>query len=123
MQINDILLSATNVKKNNVLDEKSTIGENSREIKSNLQEDGKRSDSSTEEKKKAIIEGIEKASGKIEIASKGLEFSIHEETNQIMIKVVDNNTHKVIKEVPPEKILDMLANIIELSGCFVDERG
>ena len=75
-----------------------------------------------EEKRKIIIDAIEKASGKIEIESKGLQFSIHDKTNQIMIKVIDQNTNEVIKEVPSEKILDMMAKMVELSGSFVDER-
>lgn len=87
-----------------------------------LSGDSKGQNSNLEERKKAIIDAIEKASGKIEIESKGLEFSIHKQTNQIMIKVIDNNTHEVIKEVPSEKILDMMAKIVELSGNFIDER-
>ena len=76
----------------------------------------------TEEKKQSLIDAIEKASGKIENSSKNLEFSIHKETNQIMIKVVDKNTKEVIKEIPSEKILDMIAKMVELSGSFIDER-
>lgn len=87
-----------------------------------LGKEPKSQNSSLEERKKSIIDTIEKASGKIEVESKGLEFSIHKETNQIMIKVIDNNTHEVVKEVPSEKILDMMAKILKLSGNFLDER-
>lgn len=82
----------------------------------------KEQDKGGEEREKLILEAIEKASGKIEVESKGLQFSIHEKTNQIMIKVVDTNTKEVLKELPSEKILDMMAKLVELSGTFIDEK-
>ncbi|MFZ7131504.1 MAG: flagellar protein FlaG [Eubacteriales bacterium] len=51
------------------------------------------------------------------------EFKIHEGTGRIMVKLVDNQTDEIIKEIPPEKILDLVANIWDLVGILVDERG
>ena len=50
------------------------------------------------------------------------EFGIHEETNRITIKMVDKQTKKVIKELPPEKTLDMIAKIWDAAGLLVDEK-
>ena len=50
------------------------------------------------------------------------KFGIHEETNRVMIKLVDKDTQEVIKEFPPEKTLDMLAKCMELAGVLVDEK-
>jgi flagellar protein FlaG len=50
-------------------------------------------------------------------------FGIHEDTNRITIKIVDKTTKKTIKELPPEKTLDMIAKAWELAGLMVDERG
>ena len=49
-------------------------------------------------------------------------FGIHEATNRVTIKIVDKDTKKVIKELPPEKTLDMLARIWEMAGILVDEK-
>ena len=49
-------------------------------------------------------------------------FGIHEETNRVTIKIVDKDTKKVIKELPPEKTLDMIAKVWELAGLMVDEK-
>lgn len=49
-------------------------------------------------------------------------FGIHEGTNRVTIKLVDKNTKEVIKELPPEKTLDMIAKIWEMAGLMVDER-
>ena len=50
------------------------------------------------------------------------KFGIHEKTNRIVIKLVDRETQEVIKEIPPEKTLDLLAKRMELAGVLVDER-
>lgn len=39
-----------------------------------------------------------------------------------MVKVIDVNTDEVIREIPPEKILDLVAAIWEITGIMVDER-
>lgn len=49
-------------------------------------------------------------------------FGIHEATNRITIKIVDKETKEVIKELPPEKTLDMIAKAWELAGLLVDEK-
>lgn len=49
-------------------------------------------------------------------------FGIHEATNRVTIKIVDKETKEVIKELPPEKTLDMIAKAWELAGLLVDEK-
>lgn len=49
-------------------------------------------------------------------------FGIHESTNRVTIKIIDKDTKKVIKEIPPEKTLDMIAKVWELAGLMVDEK-
>ena len=49
-------------------------------------------------------------------------FGIHEATQRVTIKIVDKETKKVIKELPPEKTLDMIAKVWEMAGILVDER-
>lgn len=51
-----------------------------------------------------------------------LQFGIHEGTNRVTIKVIDKQTKKVIRELPPEKTLDMIAKAWELAGIMVDEK-
>jgi flagellar protein FlaG len=71
---------------------------------------------------RVVIEAIEKANKAIQGGNRRFEFSIHDETNQIMVKVYDSDTDELIKEIPNEKILDMVAKICEMAGILVDER-
>ncbi len=70
----------------------------------------------TEQIKKAV-ENLNKNMSRSEAV-----FGIHEETNRVTIKIVDRETKEVIKELPPEKTLDMIAKAWELAGILVDER-
>lgn len=51
-----------------------------------------------------------------------LEFSIHEDTGTIMVKVKNRDTQEVIREIPPEKILNLVAALWDAAGLMVDER-
>lgn len=68
-----------------------------------------------------IVEAIEKANEKVVNEGTELKFSIHKKTNEIMIKVINTDTDEVIREIPSEKILDMVANFMEMAGILVDE--
>ena len=67
-------------------------------------------------------DAIDKVNEKIVPSKTRCEFSYHEETKRVSIKVIDQNTEEVIKEIPPEETLDMLSKIWELAGLLVDER-
>lgn len=51
------------------------------------------------------------------------EFKVHERTGRMMVKLINKETDEVVKEIPPEKILDLVASIWDLVGILVDERG
>ncbi len=50
------------------------------------------------------------------------EYSYDEPTKRVSIKVYDKETDELIREVPPEKSLEMLQKMWELAGLIVDER-
>jgi uncharacterized FlaG/YvyC family protein len=49
------------------------------------------------------------------------EFSVDQSINRIIVKVIDRETDKVIKEIPPREIQHLLANLREMMGLLVDE--
>ena len=50
------------------------------------------------------------------------EYSVHEVFNRIMIKIIDDKTDEVVLEVPPKKLIDMVAKLCKLAGVIVDKR-
>lgn len=71
---------------------------------------------------RVVIEAIQKANKAILGGNRRFEFSIHEQTNEIVVKVYNSETDELVREIPNEKILDMVAKICEMAGLFVDER-
>lgn len=85
----------------------------------------KSSNSQMEERRyteEELIKSIESANEQFVMFDRRFEFSIHEKTKHIMVKVIDVTTDEIIREIPPEKILDLVAGIWEMSGILVDER-
>ncbi len=71
---------------------------------------------------KQWIDLIERANKALNGGNRSFEFSIHEATKEIVVKVIDKDTNEIIREIPNEKILDMVAKMWEMAGIFVDER-
>lgn len=46
------------------------------------------------------------------------EYSVHKDLGTIMIKIVDDENDKVIMELPPEKVLDMVASMCKQVGLL-----
>ncbi|MCH5342791.1 MAG: flagellar protein FlaG [Acetatifactor sp.] len=84
-------------------------------------------DSSQQENEKQLMtneqikKGVEQLNKRMAAHSEAI-FGIHEETNRVMIKIVDKDTKKVLKELPPEKTLDMIAKVWEIAGILIDEK-
>lgn len=71
---------------------------------------------------KNIIDTIEKVNKKLSGDDKQLQFSVHKQTKQIIVKIINTDTKETIREIPSEKILDMIASMCEMAGLFVDEK-
>lgn len=82
-------------------------------------------DANNEQQQQVTNEQIKKAVEKLNknmMSHSEAVFGIHEATNRITIKIIDKDTKKVIKELPPEKTLDMIAKVWEMAGILVDEK-
>ncbi|NLM74436.1 MAG: flagellar protein FlaG [Clostridiaceae bacterium] len=69
-----------------------------------------------------LEKAIERANKAMEVQNRQLQFEIHEKTKEIMVKIIDSETKEVVREIPPEKLLDMFASMLEFAGLLVDER-
>lgn len=78
-----------------------------------------------EEKKyseEEVIDFIEKANNQFVAYDRKFEFTIHDKTKQIMLKILDSSTNEVIREIPSERVLDMVAGLWEMAGIIVDRK-
>ncbi len=69
-----------------------------------------------------VVKAVEKANKSFQPFDRRFEISVHEKTNTIMVKVINSTNDELIREVPPEKILDMVAHMLEVAGILVDKK-
>ena len=80
---------------------------------------GKNSSISEKELKKAL----DKLTGFLPNDNTSVEYEYHDKfTNDLMITIVDKTTKEVILEVPPRKILDLVAKMMEMVGVLFDKK-
>ena len=53
--------------------------------------------------------------------NKKLQFVVDHRSNEVIVKVIDKETDKVIKELPPEELQRLHRNIREAIGLLFDE--
>lgn len=69
-----------------------------------------------------VQDAVEEINKVLHYMNERLEFSVHEATNRVMVRVLDRETDEVLREIPPEQILDLVAKLQELVGLLVDKR-
>lgn len=62
------------------------------------------------------------ASLKALMINREFSYRIHEATHRLIVDVKNSETGEVIKEIPSEDDLDMIAKMQELAGIIIDER-
>ncbi|MFY9140725.1 MAG: flagellar protein FlaG [Thermacetogeniaceae bacterium] len=51
-----------------------------------------------------------------------LSFTFHKETEQLVVEVIDPDNGKVIRQIPPEELLELAVKLQEMIGLFLDKR-
>ncbi len=73
-------------------------------------------------KEEDIAKALDKLNKFLKEDNTSAEYSVHEVFGDIMIKIIDNDTKEVLMEVPPKKILDLVAKMCERAGVIVDKK-
>jgi flagellar protein FlaG len=71
-----------------------------------------------EELKKAI----DRANKFLHADSTHLKYTLHEKLGEYFVQLIDNETNEVVREIPPKKILDFVAEMQAKIGLLIDER-
>jgi len=58
----------------------------------------------------------------MESRSKNLKFSVDEVTNRMLVTVLDKESGKVLKQIPPEAVLKVAHNLERLKGIIFDDK-
>lgn len=69
-----------------------------------------------------IEEAVLKLNDTAEAMQLSLRFHMHKESERWMVQVVDIQQDEIVREIPPEKVLNVVAQIQSLIGILLDER-
>ncbi|MDQ0298236.1 flagellar protein FlaG [Salibacterium salarium] len=72
-------------------------------------------------KREALQQQGEETNKALDVDFHKLKFNVHDTLDQIFVQVLNRDTDEVIREIPPEKLLDMKAALLKISGVIVDE--
>ena len=80
-----------------------------------------KSDLTTEAQKNKIEHISEALDNYVNALNTNLRIQVHDETGKIIVKVISEEDGKVIREIPPEEMLNLAAKMDETMGIFFND--
>ncbi len=78
------------------------------------------------ESERSLLQEVEEAVRKLndtaEAMHLSLRFLMHRDSERWMVQVVDIQQDEIVREIPPEQVLNVVAQIQSLIGVLLDER-
>ena len=71
---------------------------------------------------KELRKAVDRLNRFVEADNIKVTYDVHPQFGDLMIKITDKSTGNVISELPPRKILDMVAKMCELAGVIFDRK-
>jgi flagellar protein FlaG len=72
---------------------------------------------------KEDLEGLTKAMNEfLQPSHTSLKFTLHEDSKEYYVKIIDDKTKEIIREIPSKKMMDMYAAMREFIGLIFDKK-
>ncbi len=73
---------------------------------------------------KETLQAVNFANAVAELFDKKIEFSYDERIQQVVVKIMEGNSEEVIRQIPPEEIIELVAKLREdFRGLIFDQKG
>lgn len=72
--------------------------------------------------KEKLLPAIDTMNELLETTQKSSKFILHEGLDKYYVRLVDAKTEEVIKEIPPQRLLDAFYEMQKMAGMIVDEK-
>ncbi len=70
-----------------------------------------------------VEQAVDKLNRFMGLLNKGMRFEVHEEEDEeILVRIVDQDSEQVLKESTPKWVMELLHNLTDAAGLFVDQR-
>ena len=70
----------------------------------------------------ALREIAEKTQTHMDDLNIRLDFEVYEETGDMVVRIFNRETEELVREIPPEELLEIHKNLADLRGILFDER-
>jgi len=78
-------------------------------------------DEQQEFNKDQVQQAVNKMNRTMETYSTELRFQLHEKSGEYIVELINTKDNSVIREIPPERVLNMVAYFKEMLGLVVDK--
>ena len=69
-----------------------------------------------------VAKALEAVEIMMEVRDRSVQFVVDQDSGADVIKVVDDNTGEVIRQIPTDELLGFMRNLTKMLGNFLDER-
>lgn len=74
------------------------------------------------EQQSALEKALDLVNSNLQAWSTGLRFNVDEDTQRVVISIVDSSTGEVLRTVPSDAVLRVAKMIVQLQGSLVDTK-
>ena len=71
--------------------------------------------------KEQVDKAVDAINKTIQAASQNLEFSVDGDTSNVVVKVVDQQTKQVLRQIPTEEALEIAKSLDKLQGLLIKQ--
>ncbi|ANB03142.1 flagellar protein FlaG [Ectothiorhodospira sp. BSL-9] len=71
---------------------------------------------------KSVDAAVERINEFVQVVQRDLHFTVDDSTGRTVVKVMDSQSEEVIRQLPPDEILAVAAQMEELRGLLVKEK-
>jgi len=71
----------------------------------------------------ATEEAMEKIVHTAKYFNRRIHLEVEEDLNMMIVKVIDSETDEVIRQIPPEELVELSKNARDLKGLLIDKEG
>jgi len=69
-----------------------------------------------------VEKAVEKLNRLMGIIDKRYEYSVHENSHRLSVKIVDQQSGEILAEIPSKRAMDILDSFTQMAGVFFDKR-
>ncbi len=70
-----------------------------------------------------ISEAMERVAGTARLFNREIQLEVENDLDMVIVKIVDSETQKIIRQLPPEELVELSKNAKDLKGLLIDKEG